>query len=173
MSHDGDVGDPTITPKELQAELERVRVALKKVNAESAGRRKELDALEKEKADKDKAALSETEKLQAEVKAARDEHKELEDQLRVERVRTAVIKNATELGFANPEDALALTDLSEVDTTDGKVTGFEKSLKALAESGRLTMKTEDQRQSDGLGTPPGRGKPTKQTKEQAVPVVRL
>ena len=148
-----------MTPEELVAEVEGARGQLKIVNAESAGRRKELEAFEKEKADKDKAALSETEKLQAEVKAARDEHKELEDQLRVERVRTAVIKNAIELGFANPEHALALIDLSEVDTTDGKVTGFEKSLKALAESGDLKMTKEDQR--PGYGTPPGRGKPTK------------
>ena len=89
-----------MTPEEVIAELEGAKGQLKKVNAESADRRKQLEALEKEKADRDAASLSETEKLQAEVKAARDEHKDLEEQLRVERVRTAVIKNAIELGFA-------------------------------------------------------------------------
>ena len=163
-----------MTPEELVAEVEGARGQLKKVNAESADRRKQLEKLEQDKVDKDKAALSETEKLQAEVQAARDEHKELEDQLRVERVRTAVIKNAIELGFANPEDALTLIDLSEVETTEGKVTGFEKSLKVLAESGRLPMAKEEQR--PGYGTPPGRGKPTKTsvTDEKLPPIkVRL
>ena len=161
-----------MTPEELVAELEGARGQLKKVNAESADRRKQLETFEKDKADRDAASLSETEKLQAEVKAARDEHKELEDQLRVERVRTAVIKNAIELGFANPEDALSLIDLSEVETTDGRVTGFEKSLKALAESGRLPMAKEETR--PGYGTPPGRGKPTKTSvADKDLPPIRV
>ena len=160
-----------MTPEEVIAELEGARGQLKKVNAESADRRKQLEALEQDKADRDAASLSETEKLQAEVKAARDEHKELEDQLRVERVRTAVIKNAIELGFANPEDALTLIDLSEVDTTDGKVTGFEKSLKTLAESGRLPMAKEEQR--PGYGTPPGRGKPTTSGVDKNLPPIKV
>ena len=151
------MSDKEPTPEELKAELEKAQDQIKKVNAESAGRRKELEKIAAEKADKDKAALSDTEKLQSEIKTIKTQHEILTSKLEAERVRTAVITEATKLGFASPEDAMALIDLSEVGTTDGKVTGFEKSLKALAESGRLAM--ADQKRGDSLGTPLGKGKP--------------
>ena len=145
------------TLEELQAEIERVQDALKKANAESAGRRKELETIAAEKAEKDKAALSETEKLLASIKAGKEAHEALTSELKAERIRTAIITEATALGFANPEHAFALVVKDEVKIVDGTVTGFEKSLKALAESGSLTMK--DQKRGDSLGTPLGKGKP--------------
>ncbi len=160
--------DKEPTPEELQKELDDVRDALKRANAESAGRRKELEKIEAEKAEKDKAALSETEKLLASIKAGKDAHEALASELKAERIRTAVITEATKLGFASPEDAMALIDLSEVGTTDGKVTGFEKSLKALAESGRLAM--ADQKRGDSLGTPLGKGKPADKADKEPVTI---
>ena len=161
--------DKELTPEELQAELDKVRDALKRANDESAGRRKELEKIAAEKAEKDKAALSETEKLQAEVKAGKDAHRVLTAQLDAERVRTAILAEATKLGFASPEDAKALTDLSSIEISDdGKVTGFEKSLKALAESGRLAM--ADQKRGDSLGTPLGKGKPVDKADKEPVTI---
>ena len=164
-----------MTPEELTEELEGARSQLKKVNAESADRRRKLEALEKEKKELADKSLSEMEKLQAEVATNKADHTALQDQLRVERVHTAVISEATKLGFANPEDAYSLIDTSKVEITDGKVSGFGESLKALAKSGRLVMGEEkDQRRSDGLGTPTGsKGKPTKKGAEQAVPKIRV
>ncbi len=151
-----------MTVEELVAENDAKASLLKKVNAESDDRRRKLEALEQEKEAVKNAALSDSEKLQAKVTAIEADHKALQDELHEARIHTAILEEAAKLGFANPEDVFgSFIDLSEVDTTDGKVTGFEKSLKVLAESGRLTMKTEDQRRYDGLGTPPGRSKPTK------------
>lgn len=162
-----------MTPEELITELEGARGQLKKVNAESADRRKRLEAFETEKRELADKNLSESEKLQAEVKAIKDDHQALQDQLHAERVRTAVLSEATKLGFANPEDAFSLTDLAQIEIVDGKVSGFKKSLEALAKSGRLVMAKETNR-SDGLGTPPGRGKPTTSgATEQAVPKIRV
>lgn len=143
--------DKELTPEELKTKLEETQAQLKRVNAESAERRKKLEAHEAEKAKLEAEKLSEAEKLQAQITAIKTEQETTKKQLHAERVRNAIIAEATKLGFASPEDAIALTDLSEVTVIDGKVTGFEKSLKALAEGGRLPM--ADQRQSDKLGTP--------------------
>ena len=163
--------DKELTPEELQAELDKVRDALKRANAESADRRKQLERIETEKADKDKAALSETEKLQSEMKAMQTKNDAFQAELKAERIRIAIITEATALGFANPEHAFALVDKSEVVITDGTVSGYEKSLKALVESGALTMK--DQKRSDSLGTPGGKGKPATGADKQEAPIVRL
>jgi hypothetical protein len=161
-----------MTPEELIAEVEGAREQLKKVNAESAGRRKELERIAAEEEEREKATLSETEKFQVEIKAISDAHRVLKAELDAERVRNAITTMAIELGFASPEDARALTDLSAIEVSkDGKVTGFEKSLKALAESGRLAMK--DAKRSDGLGTPPSGGKPASGADKQEAPVIRL
>ena len=164
-----------MTQEELVKEVEGAREQLKKVNSESAGRRKKLETLEKEKTDLAKEQLSESEKLQAEMKTLKTDHQALQASLNAERVRTAVLAKATELGFATPGDAYSLIDLSQVETTDGKVFGFDESLEALAKSGRLTMTDEDHRQSDGLGTPPSsKGKkPVKQDVKQATPNIRI
>ena len=164
-----EIKKPTL--EELSAALEAAKRTIKEVNAESAERRVKLKKLEEEKAEKDKAALSDAEKLQAEIKAVKDQHETLTAELQAERVRTAILAKATELGFASPEDALSLTNLADVEVKDGKVSGFEKSLKALAESKRLAMK--DDKRSDGLGTPTGRGKPASGADEQSAPVVNL
>ncbi len=146
-----------MTPVELKVALENVRDALKRANAESADRRKKLEVYEAEKKELKDKSLSNSEKFQVEIKAVSEAHKTLKAELHAERVRNAVTTEAQKLGFASPDDAYALTDLSEIDITDGKVVGFEKSLKALAESGRLVM--ADQKRGDSLGTPLGKGKP--------------
>ena len=160
-----------LTPEELQKELDDVRDALKKANAESAGRRKQLEKHDAEKEALKQKGLSESEKLLAQVKAVETQHAVLKAELSAERVRTAIIAEAMKLGFASPEDAMSLTNLADVEVTDGKVTGFEKSMKALADSGRLAM--ADQKRSDGLGTPTGKGKPASGADKQSVPVVNL
>jgi len=139
----------------LEADNEGLRTQISKVNAESAERRVKLKSLEEEKVEKDKAALSETEKLQAKVAAieseqaaTKAENEVTKKQLEAERIRTAVLEKARELGFANTEDAFALIDLSKVEVIDDKISGFEKLLEDLAESGRLVM-------GGGQGDSPG------------------
>lgn len=139
------------TADELKAELERTRLALKNANKEAADRRKKLEAFEaaeKEKADKE---LSESQRLQKRLDEIEAQRAELENKLRLTTIHNAALAKAAELGFENTSDALALTDLSAVEITeDGKATGFEKQLEALAKSGRLQMKAA---QSPRLGTP--------------------
>ena len=166
-----------MTPEELIKEVEGAREQIKKVNSESAGRRKKLEALETEKKNLEKETLSESEKLQVEMEALKKDHKDLQSNLDAERIRTAVLTKAAELNFATPEDAYSLIDLTAVEITDGKVSGFEESLKALAKSARLTMTTEgdDNKQSGGLGTPlRSKGKPPgKENVKPVTPKIRV
>ena len=143
----------TQTADELKAELERVRKALKDANKEAADRRKKLEAYEaKEKEDAEKE-LSESQRLQKKLDEAEAARVALENKLRTSTINSAALAKASELGFDNPADALALTDLSPVEIADdGTVTGFEKALEALAKSGRLKMKSPA---GAGIGTPRG------------------
>jgi len=155
------------TEAQNSEELERVNRALSIAKSEARDFRKKIEAYEAA----EQETLSETEKFQVEIKAISEAHKALKAELATERVRTAILGMARELGFASPEDAMALLDLSEVETTDGKVSGFEKSLEALAGSGRLAM--SDQQRSDGLGTPQGKGMPASGVDKQEAPIVRF
>jgi len=165
------MSDDKKTPEELQKELDAVQARLKEVNAESKDRRLQLEKHEAEKKALEDKNLSDSEKLLAQVKAVETQHESLKAELKAERVRTAILTKATELGFASPEDALSLTNLADIEVKDGKVSGFDKSLVALAESGRLAMK--DAQRSDGLGTPQGRGRPASSDVGQAKPNIRV
>ncbi len=68
----------TPTPEQLLLELEQTRAALKKANAEAAGRRKDLEKLEQEKKDKADAELSEMDKLTKRLQEAEARAKSLE-----------------------------------------------------------------------------------------------
>lgn len=145
--------DTPKTVEELQAELEKVQAALKKANGEAAERRKKLEAIESDG--------TETEKLQKLLAEERTAREKTEGDLKSFKIRMAVLAKAAELQFEHPEDALALTDISSVEIAEDKVTGFEKSLEALAKSKRLPMKTETAK-----GTP---RQPGQQAKVQTEP----
>jgi len=147
-----------------------VRAALKNVNSESAARRKKLEALEAQETERQNAALTETDRLKKELESERVTRQQLEAASKNDRIQAAVLLEAVKLGFEHPEDAARLVDLAAVEITEGKVTGYEKSLKALAESGRLPIK--GQKVSPGLGTPKGGPKATGQP-EQVIPKIRL
>lgn len=133
------------TPELLAAELERTRKALKDANREAAERRKKLEAFEAAEKERQEKELSEAQKLQKQLEEERATRSSLESKLRANTIRSEVLAKAAQLDFKNPGDAMALLDLSGVEITDdGKVTGFEKELEALAKSGRLPMKNQQQ-----------------------------
>lgn len=129
----GDDGQSTAA--ELAAELERVKVALKAANSESATRRKRLEELEAAEADRAAAQLSEVEKAKKLAADAEAKAQAAEERLRTAMVRNAVVVAASKLNFYDPEDAFRLADLANVQVgEDGKVTGVEDVLKTLAKA---------------------------------------
>ena len=130
-------GEPTL--EVLQAELTNARAALKRVNAESAKRRKQLEAHEKAKADREAAELSEVEKAQAAAQDWENKHALLTAELDAARMRQAFYDEADvqKLSFVNAQakrDAFALSDLSSVVMDEDEMTGMPEAVKVLVKS---------------------------------------
>jgi hypothetical protein len=136
----GENGQPTA--EQLATELASLRAALKAANAESMTRRKKLDELEAAEEERKAAQLSEVEKAKKAQADAEAKARATEERLRTSAIRSAVAMEAARLGFYDPEDAFRLADLAEVQVAeDGKVTGVEAALKALAKAKAHLVKT--------------------------------
>jgi len=131
------LGEPTL--EALQAELAGAKTALKRVNAESAKRRKQLEAHEKAKAEREKAELSEVEKAQKEAQDWESKFDTLTAELDTARMRAAFYDevDVQKLTFPNAQakkDAFALSDLSSVVMDEDEMTGMPEAVKALTKS---------------------------------------
>lgn len=118
--------------------------------------------------DKNKDAGTDTQEALIQAQLERDEALAT---LKQHKIHSAVVAKAAELGFAHPEDAIALADLSQAEVgEDGKIAGFEKSLEALAKAKPYLIGQV----GAGLGTPRKTGATTTSEKvEQARPKIRL
>jgi len=151
-------------PAEIATELEKTRAALKAANAESAARRKKLEAFE--------AFTDELDQVKADLAAARAEAETLKTNARAAAIKHAIETAATGLNFQDPADALTLADLSAVQVgDDGTVTGAAEAVKALAAKRPYLLKPA----GDGLGTPKRQPatKPPADAKKPGAPLVRL
>ena len=150
--------------RELAAELEKTRAALKAANAESAARRKKLEAFE--------AFSDELDRVKADLAAARAEAETAKANTRAAAIRHAVETAAAGLHFHDPADALTLVDLAAVQVDDtGAVTGAAEAVKALADKRPYLLKPA----GDGLGTPKRQPaqKPPAEPQKPGTPLVRL
>jgi len=125
-------GDNAPDATELQAELERVRAALKSANSEAAKRRKTLEAFEQAEEERKQAEMTELERVQAKLKEAQDRAEAIELEAREAKIGHAVTLAATKANFYDPEDAMAFLVGVEFDVDDkGKVQGVAEALAAL------------------------------------------
>jgi len=150
----GEKGEmPTL--EEAQAELKKARDALSAANAESASRRKKIEELEKAQAEKEKASLTDLQKIQVDFAAFKAEAEARDAVARVEKIRHAVIEAARAAGFADPLDAFRLLDLSDVKVEGdaGAVSGFEAGLKKLTEDKPYLLGAPSGPPRGALGTP--------------------
>lgn len=158
------VGAGLVPAQDLAAELERTRAALKAANAESAARRKKLEAFE--------AFSDELDRVKAELAATKAEAETAKANTRAAAIKHAVESAAAALHFQDPADALTLADLSGVQVSeDGAVAGAAEAVKALADKRPYLLKPA----GDGLGTPkrqPAQKPPATDAKPGA-PLVRL
>ena len=120
-----------------QAEMKRIRAALKKANAEAAKRRKELERFQAEEQRRKDAELSDVEKAQRQAAEWQGKFDEISAALDGMRMRQAFYDAAAtaKVAFANGlarQDAFDLSDLSGVEIgDDGAVSGMDEVLKAL------------------------------------------
>jgi predicted RNase H-like nuclease (RuvC/YqgF family) len=124
---------------------------IKELSDENAKRRNEAKRLADELAkaqaklkEIDDADKSETEKLNSKINELEKRNESL-----IEANKELSIKNAfladTKHAWRNPDSALKLLDLSEVDISDdGKITGLDKAIKALADSDSYLLVPKDE-----------------------------
>jgi len=160
----------------MAAELEKTRAALKAANAESAARRKKLEAYERSG-----GAEEEVARLKSELATARAEADTAKANARAAAIRHAVETAAAGLSFQDPADALTLADLSAVHVAADangtiRVTGVAEAVKALADKRPYLLKPA----GDALGTPrrqpaktPPAEPPTIGSANRGAPLVRL
>jgi hypothetical protein len=128
------------TLEELQAENVRIAAALTKANKEAEARRKKLDAIEAAEAARQQAAMTETDRLKAELEAERAKSAQADERARQTLIRAAFVSEAAKAGAAYPEDVHRLADLSGVDVDEsGAVTGVTEAVKSLVDAGRIPM----------------------------------
>jgi hypothetical protein len=160
-------------PEDAEKELVELRDQLHKVNAESAGRRKRLADLEKAEAERQAAALSETERLSKRAADAEKAALATKAELAAVRLERAVEQAAAE--FEHPEDVLRLIDRERLEfDEDGAVKpkSLKDAVKALAERRPGMLKSAAKRFSGtpslDRGTPPPTGATVEQNERQAL-----
>lgn len=164
----------------LTSALEKERKANKEAKGELKDKLARLEELEEAEKKRKEAELSETEKLQqgieereAKIATLQGELEQTKAEFESERLKFAVMALASEMGFANAEDAYNLADLSKVERNDeGKLEGAKEALEELKKSGRLPTKEDSHR---SFGTPPRRRSHQRNTekKERRLPIPKF
>lgn len=130
----------TPTAEELQAQLAEAQAQIRKLNKESEGRRKSLDQLEKEKAEREAAELSEAQKLQKRLAEVEAEKAKLAEQANARLVRAEVLAAAS-AEFAHPEDVYILVKDKVTVNDAGEIEGLKEALGELKKSRPTWLKT--------------------------------
>lgn len=101
---------------------------------------RKLTDYEKAEAERQAAEMTESERLRAEIAAAKKEAEEARTQARDTLIRSAFVSEAAKAGAAHPEDVYRLADLSGVEIDEaGAVTGVTEAVKALVDAGRVPL----------------------------------
>lgn len=145
---------PVVDAAEIAAELERTRAALKAANRESAERRKRLEELEKQDAERKQAEMTELDRMKAEQAKWQAEKEAVIKLSQETMLKAAFLAEAAMLGLQHPEDAYLLADRSVVEMTDGKAIGVKEAIQALIASGRVPL---SKRSAPGLDAGAGSG----------------
>lgn len=147
---DGEGNDGgAMSPEKTQAELETMRKALKTANKESEALRKKFAEIEAAEATRKESELSEAQKAAKRAEDAEKAFQTLQATTRQAAIRGAVLLAAAKAEFEDPEDAVALADLSGVTVGDDMtVTGAEDAVKKLASAKKHLLK---QAQAPGGG----------------------
>lgn len=167
-SPEGDGGTPPPTPNEgadggaettfTQAQMDAI-ISQRSKRAEKSATSKLLESLGAESPEGIKAQLEELQKLKA---AAMSDEEKAKADLEAMRVQLAEANEATKKAqaaaqrqlvesaillaagnFQDPQDALQFVDMTKIVIEDGKVTGVDEALKAVAESKAYLLKATD------------------------------
>lgn len=148
----------TTSTDDAQKEIESLKAALKKANAESASHRHKAKELDDLKAQVEAEKLSEKEKLEKKLADVQKAHDDAVRQAQEYKINSEVRIQAAQLGFADPNDAIRLLDLSQIDYDEsGTPTNVHALLKDLLKTkAYLAGKAGAAQQTSGGATNPSR-----------------
>lgn len=159
-------GSETATTDESAKLAEQYRDRMRAADQRAAKFEAELQQIR----DKD---LPEAEKLKRDFDTAQKQVVELQDSNKRLALENAFLKDNT-YGWHNPDRALKLVDLSQVEIqSDGSVAGLKDALKALATSDPYLIKqqTDDSKPQQQGGTAPGNNGNSSTSKPNAAKMV--
>lgn len=108
---------------------------IKKLRNENAKWRTSLRKMEAQQEEKQRAEMTELERLKADLKAAEEARTRAEQERLQTLVRSQVVAAASRLDFADPSDAFRMLDVSTLEVDDsGRVQGLDAALQELAKS---------------------------------------
>lgn len=147
---------PQVSIEDALKEIESLKTALKKTNAESAGHRIKAKELDELKAQIESEKFSEQEKLQKQISDLKAQHEEAVRQHQETKVRAAVERQAHHIGIVDEDAAVRLLDWSEIEYDDkGSPTNIEDLLKKLLKAKPyLAGKAAASSTSGGATNPP-------------------
>ena len=146
---EGGTPTPRVYTEDEVAAITRRMQAADRAKAEAERKIREYE-------DKDK---SELEKAQRDAKEAQERLKQTESQLLKTRIHNKFLAS-NKYTWHDPETALALLDLENVKVEDdGKVTGLDDAIKALADAKPFLIKTEDKGKEKPKGGKPSGNNP--------------
>jgi chromosome segregation ATPase len=157
----------TPTIESLQASVAKLEKAVKDANKESEARRLKLEAIDAQEAEKQKAALSETDKLKLEKQQAEEKATEAVQKANERLIKAEVKLNAS--NFVDADAAYLLMDKSKITVDEnGDVKGVVEALAELAAAkpGLLKGKINPALKTDS--TNPGGGSQVTETREQKI-----
>jgi len=174
------VVDPVTDPVDPADDKTLVPIAeLRKVRAEAANNRKELQALKaKAEADAEKARLAnltEVEKAQELLKMAEADNKNLRDSMSRVQIESAITSLASTLGFTVPDDVIRFVDLESVKDEQGNVDTIkiEAAVKDLADK-KPYLKSSSAKNFGGPTNPiPPDGPKPKFTDQNSIDALKL
>lgn len=136
---------------DAQAELEDIRKALKKANAEAAANRKALQAFQDAETKRKEAEMTEVERLTARIAEMAATEEATQQSLRETRLNAAIDVQAKTLKFRKEKEARALINRSALEYgDDGEWSGVEEALKALAKDSPHLIEQVSVTDTDGL-----------------------
>ena len=136
----------TIDPVEFQ----RTKEALKAANAESAARRKELETLRKEKADREQAEMTELERTKLEAATHQAKASEYEKELTAIKAERAFEKSVQKLGLTFQSETAREDAYKFIDASDPA--NIEKELKRVTTERPYLLKTTTTPNLDATAT---------------------
>jgi hypothetical protein len=152
----GETPATTTTPSagDSASELEQLKAALKKANAESAAHRHKANELDKLKAEIEASKLSESEKLQKQLAALQAEKEQASLQVQELRIGSSIQLQAVQQGI-DPTLAGKLIDRSEIEYDDtGNPKNVADLLKALVKQYPTLVSKPGVPQAGGATNPP-------------------